>query len=251
MRLFLLALIFLLSCKERAPNNTRQTATADTIQLSALKLPSDGTYEHFMDSFLSTEGITYDTATLEGRQVWTWSDDTGSNLANPPCFAIGKERYLLKNLITVNVDEGKDYVYSIDTAMAFSLNGRKYAYMRGHPYMCNGTGCTVNFHFIYDYRYKRLHLFEMVAQPDYNTNYFGDFDSDGKLDFMVVDCQCMAAHTYCDTTETVLLTQYTLNEKGYFKPKKAYENREAIWIAQFDNGYNAPRNFRIIGDFSR
>lgn len=233
------------------------TSKKQTDTLSESQSPvSDGTYERFMDSLLSKQGIIYSNEILKVHPVSHLVKYKNEGYVDEPVIPqliqIGHNKYPIKNVIAVNDDEEylRGRVYEFDTAIEFSIAGKKYAYLSGRN-NCNGAGCLEEFHFICDYQRKRLHVFKMYAVPNIRTQYFGDFDADGNLDFMTVECECMKPYAYCDTTETVLFTPYTLDGRGYFVATSNDRKRNNVLIGQFDSGYYAPNNFRLIGNYWR
>ncbi len=211
---------------------------------------SDGSYERFMDSLLSKKDIVFSSKKIEAGDVWLWSKMWGAHPKEPYTFQVGN-RYFLKSKMEVVNDDNRlnDIYYEVDTAIEFSLRDKKYAYVSASYRDCNGTGCMEEFYFIADYQLHRLHVFEMNAVPGIPTQYFGDFNHDGQLDFLVPECECMSMSPYCDTTETVALIPYTLNKNGHFVQMKNDYKKDKFMIGQFDSGVFAPCHFRIIGDF--
>ncbi len=82
---------------------------------------------------------------------------------------------------------GLDLFDEYDTHYGFMHNGKKYYYFTGPVHMCNGTGCNFLHYFIYDVANHKMN----VTQLGYlnSTNFIGDANNDGQLDFLLVDAQ--------------------------------------------------------------
>lgn len=239
--LFVATMLFL-SCSGNHEASDLRSDPAHTEQ----KPTSDGSYERFMDSIVYIHGIKFGTEPIEAHYVFV-PDDNGDTVVPADRIAIGKTNCMLSGMVCVNnIQCGTNYCYEIDTAIAFSLAGKRYAYLRGSIYNYVGV-----FHFIYDYQYRRLHLFEMYRVPELNNYYFGDINFDGGLDLLAVQSNYIVPQTPADTIETVLLTYYTLNSEGYFEAKKHGSGKDNILIGQYNGSVHAPRNFRVIGEFWR
>ena len=251
------ALLFT-ACNSRQHNDKNLTeqvkvagaAQTPGVQVQRRERQSDGSYERFMDSFLSKKDIVFSKTIVEAGEVWLWSDKWGSYPKKPKTFQVGHTNFLMREMEIVNEDDRLyDVRYRVDTAMDFSFRGKKYCYIEAHYYDCNGTGCMESYHLVCDYQFHRLHVFETFGVPYLATPYIGDFNNDGQLDFMAPECYCMSPSPYCDTTETIALIPYTLNRSGHFVQMKNDYKRDRFLVGQFDSGVFAPNHFRVIGDF--
>jgi hypothetical protein len=212
---------------------------------------SDGSYEHFMDSLISRKDVIFSKKTIDAREDYYFDKVWGPKQRMPPAILIDGVRFLRGTTQIVN-EKGnrlKEVTIDVDTAMLFTYHGKKYGYLRASYHNCNGTGCMESYHYIADFKTRKLYVFDMDAVPYIGTPYFGDVNKDGQLDFVVPHYVSVAGYLpYSDTTEEIELIPYTLNKSGRFETLKGYDKTDNFLIGKFDGGNFAPRNFTIIAD---
>ena len=122
---------------------------------------------------------------------------------------------------------GTDISYTIELSPAdFSLlefNGKKFLYIQGGIEKCNGNGCGVSYHLIYD-----LQLHKAVALQQYRTRefYMGKLSSGKQLAFLVFADHdfnylyqhfTVSAKTYLFSNNgKILAAKYSRNKQYYF-----------------------------------
>lgn len=153
-----------------------------------------------------------------------------------------------KNMVKDLMNPDKDYSYTpnpsapFDRWKLYEVNNRKYLSLIFGIKGCVGTGCMFDVILLYDFSRKQIYITTGHILTAKQGN-FGDFNKDGKLDYIDVE---YSGKGNIHTADTVTLTLYTQTKFGHFE-KFLDENQKSIFVkAKFEGNIFKPRNLKVI-----
>ncbi len=246
MRNILLLSLFLLaitSCKEKDKEEVWQGNL-----IAPRKDTGSSNLDFLLDRLLDRSGITYLKDSILVCKYDTPDQFEDNNLLKPDTFRWNTFTVLYYN----NYDSGVNEIYlnghkfqdsfsyfdaemsdnytsmawldlfnEYNTHYGFIYNGKKYYYFTGPMRMCNGIGCNYLNYFLYDATNYKMNVIQLGYLS--TTNFIGDANNDGQLDFLLVDAQ--GPHT----TDTggwygYSVSLYSLDSSGKMALQKDRQN---------------------------
>lgn len=242
-RLCILALIASLVVTSCGPQQQAQQPVAKA-------LPADGSYDNVMNRLISRHDVRFSPDPVEAGTGYDYPGEGGYQPTRTRYFFFGKARFSMKEIDVIGEADSMRYQqlrFETDTAALFTYKGKTYGWAKAFMYGCNGKGCEEEFHFIADLEKGRLHAFNLRSMPQHQW-YFGDLDGDEDLDVLLPRRMGNDRTGIRSSDDTLTVAVYAFQTKGkYLIPLTDSDEEHCFWILQFDNGYDAPRNCRILG----
>lgn len=157
---------------------------------------------------------------------------------NPTGLYLGKQHFNYYCGLERSI---KQYFSNILEIFEFSYLGNNYLMIINFREDCMGDGCRYRCYNLFDLSGRRIRQISFSSVFE-GTNTFGDFNSDGQLDFVRVAPKATKDSKRGELIDTYLLTAYTLN-RG--KPSQLVNKEKSAYYI-FAKGDEMAEKFQVI-----